>query len=773
MFKATIFKNIYITTEPLFVDVVEIFKRIKEGNSLVVIDKIRNASTKEESNEFKKRLPSICFSGRFSKREAEYLLEHSGLICLDIDDLKREDVEKIKEEIIKDEYIYGCFVSPSGLGLKLIIKITPDKNNHKSQFLALEKYYNEKLSKYTSTKENKKKDGGKINQNDGKYLTVHIDKSGKDVNRVCYESFDQDIYYNEDSEIWIECLEEVTEQKEVSDYDTVIQMLQVWIDKKESYFTGNRNNFLYQFSCAMCRYGVSEMRCLSYLHSRYDDYPLRELETTVRGAYKASEFGIEKFTENEKKTKTTTASVKSYDAKPVTAFWSINDKGRVKIDTKQFLKFVAANGFGIYRQNRGDNKLLFVKVLNMVVDVVTVVDIKKHVLEYVSKHAVDAVFDELQMKNRYFEPTFLNALPLIEVEQIRDKSDCSFIFFDEYYYKITANEMKRCGYVDLDGRHIWRSQVCKRGITEIVDYQDHAFNTFVFNAMGKDLEKYKSACSALGYGIHTYKKKRLAKLIYACDMALGELDGMASGGTGKNLFYESLKIVRSYVNIDGKDFDKKDKFKFQTVSDDTQIVLIDDYESDIKELFTKITGHFEVEKKSIEKKNFDFEVAPKIFVSSNSAPKGFSSSFNRRLHLLEFADHYNEINTPAKEFGDKDFFSDDWDQKDYNAVYSFLFACVQFYLKNGLVESINKIDNRFKQLVKNTGVDFAEYFKSFEFGENWHNGSDVFENYVKESGDDVGIQGFYSKLRKLAAIYGMKYETNGKGKSKEFKILKK
>ena len=90
-----------------------------------------------------------------------------------------------------------------------------------------------------------------------------------------------------------------------------------------------------------------------------------------------------------------------------------------------------------------------------------------------------------------------------------------------------------------------------------------------------------------------------------------------------------------------------------------------------------------------------------------------------------------------------------------------------------MVESINKIDNRFKQLVKNTGVDFAEYFKSFEFGENWHNGCYVFDDYIRETHDDIGIQGFYSKLRKLAAIYGMKYETNGKGKAKEFKILKK
>ena len=48
---------------------------------------------------------------------------------------------------------------------------------------------------------------GQRKAKDGSFLKVCVDKSGKDVNRVCYESYDPDIYYHEDSEMWCEIME--------------------------------------------------------------------------------------------------------------------------------------------------------------------------------------------------------------------------------------------------------------------------------------------------------------------------------------------------------------------------------------------------------------------------------------------------------------------------------------------------------------------------------------------------------------------------------------
>ena len=191
MGKITAFKNIFDRFEPHHLDVITIFRRIKEGKSKLLIEDIRKEKDKEIRNNYKKRLPSICFSGRFSQRGEKFLLEHSGYICLDIDNIKSQDMKSVRDKIEGDDYVLACFVSPSGNGFKVIIKITNDKTEHKGSFLALEQHFNELLQPY------------------------NIDKSGKDVSRVCYESYDPDIYHNPDSEVWDNVLDEVKSDKTI------------------------------------------------------------------------------------------------------------------------------------------------------------------------------------------------------------------------------------------------------------------------------------------------------------------------------------------------------------------------------------------------------------------------------------------------------------------------------------------------------------------------------------------------------------------------------
>lgn len=772
----TVFRNIFSKNDPMYMNEDIIFERIKGGNSKEIIEHIRNTEDPIKKANLKKRLPSICFSGRFPQRNAESLLQHSGFICLDIDEINKDDLQEIKKMITDDSYCMSCFISPSGFGLKVIIKINPDKHYHKMQFLALEQHFNRMLNGYTSLKKNEKELKGltvKIDESQGEFLRVCVDKSGKDVSRVCYESFDIDLYWNPDSEIWIEVLEEVIEHKNVEDVDENLKLLQIWIDKRESYHDGNKNKYLSKFLYATCRFGVPESDAKDYLQSNFPGLPFKDLQAMAKSCYSKGDFGTEKFTDQERKSKFINRKL---DAQvDVTAFWTINDKGRVKIDTKQFLKFIEVNGFGIYRQDGLGDKWQFIYINNMVVDVVGVLDIKKHILNYVEKHAPEPVFDELQMKNRYFENTFLNALPVVDVQQIRDTKDSSYVFFKEFYYEIKHDKINRYGYIDLQGRHIWKSQICKYDITKVMDrteYQNFSFPRFVFNAMGKDVQKYKSACASIGYGLHTYKKKRLAKMIYTCEESTDELDGLAAGGTGKEIFMECLKMVRNVVTVDGKDFDKRDKFKFQNVGDDTQIVCINDYEGDITELFNRITGDFEVERKGMNKTIMNFGTAPKMFVSANQSPKGFSNSYARRLHMVEFTNHYNENNTPSDEFGDRDFFSDDWNQDDWDALYSFLFNCIGEYLKNSLPKAIMNVDlHKFKHLVKNTGREFAEYFKELDVP-TWTEGIVLFNSYKEESKDDTTKQGFYRRLRSACKIYGYTLEDKGTGKDKMIQILK-
>ncbi len=81
----TIFKNIKSTATPYHREIEIAFERIKSGKSRELVEKIRNEKDKEKRNELKMQLPSICFSGVFTKRAADYCIEHSGYICLDFD----------------------------------------------------------------------------------------------------------------------------------------------------------------------------------------------------------------------------------------------------------------------------------------------------------------------------------------------------------------------------------------------------------------------------------------------------------------------------------------------------------------------------------------------------------------------------------------------------------------------------------------------------------------------------------------------------------------
>lgn len=134
-------------------------KRIQSGKSGTLIKQVRDGKKDK-----KKRLPIVCFSGEFSKRSDEALFEHSGYIVLDFDHV---DVDATKKALATDDYIYSCWVSPSGSGVKALVKIT-NPERHRDHFRALVKYFE-------------------------KQHGLEVDQSGINESRACYESYDPDI----------------------------------------------------------------------------------------------------------------------------------------------------------------------------------------------------------------------------------------------------------------------------------------------------------------------------------------------------------------------------------------------------------------------------------------------------------------------------------------------------------------------------------------------------------------------------------------------------
>lgn len=133
--------------------------RIQQGHSKKLIREVRKGH-----KEKKIKLPVICFSGEFSSRTDEGLFEHSEFIILDFDHV---DVKTTKTALATDDFIYSCWVSPSGDGIKALVRLT-NPERHRDHFRALITYFNRQYG-------------------------LEVDESGINESRACFESWDPDI----------------------------------------------------------------------------------------------------------------------------------------------------------------------------------------------------------------------------------------------------------------------------------------------------------------------------------------------------------------------------------------------------------------------------------------------------------------------------------------------------------------------------------------------------------------------------------------------------
>lgn len=271
----TIFKTVF-SKEPILITLENALSRIKTGKSKQRVLDIRMQIDKERRSELKVNLPSVFFSGRFKGTESTDLLEHSNFIVLDFDDVTTnpdvELVEQAKQELIKNKYIYACWISPSGNGLKGLVKVA-DGNKHEEHFAALQDEFK------------------------------GLDKSGKNVNRHCFESYDENIYINNDSKVFTKTkkIESVIEVVKVESSSKVFQNILVWLSNKgDAFVKGERNFFIFKLASACCRFGINENEAYSLCKLSFaneSSFSDRELLRTIKSAYKsnASSFGTAEF----------------------------------------------------------------------------------------------------------------------------------------------------------------------------------------------------------------------------------------------------------------------------------------------------------------------------------------------------------------------------------------------------------------------------------------------------------------------------------------------
>ena len=195
MFKITIFQGLPFKQEcinpvtgikyykimeypPSHEDISMVFDIIGQEKLKPQIDLMRtfHDTDKLKYDEQKHKLPICLFTGRFSNFSNSGLLESSNLVVIDFDKIPFQDMSTQRDIITKDPYTFAAFVSPSGKGYKVIVKVenNPDNTTHSEYLNALKVYYN----------------------------SPYWDNNCMGISRACFLSSDPSIYINWNSLIW-------------------------------------------------------------------------------------------------------------------------------------------------------------------------------------------------------------------------------------------------------------------------------------------------------------------------------------------------------------------------------------------------------------------------------------------------------------------------------------------------------------------------------------------------------------------------------------------
>jgi len=242
------------------VDIQKVLEQIKTGRWKKQIDEIRyhiNNGDTEQVNALKKRLPAFTISATFKQRGRTKVDvdTYTNLLHLDYDYI--DNVQELKAKVVDIPYTYAAFISPSGKGLKVLVKSDGSLSTHEYAFNTLKKYY------------------------DG-IVGITSDSGVKDFTRLCFISYDTALYLNEDAEVFMTQSYPSNETKSQEDLDWVWD----FTAKKKDFIEGNRNSFIHLYACNANRCDFEMNDVINYAYSYSDNtFPKKEIEQAIKSAY--------------------------------------------------------------------------------------------------------------------------------------------------------------------------------------------------------------------------------------------------------------------------------------------------------------------------------------------------------------------------------------------------------------------------------------------------------------------------------------------------------
>ena len=216
------------------------------------IEDLRNTIVQEDIKEIKESLDYVTIAGTFTSRDNSNLISSSGYLIIDIDDDKSLETRKKLEDC---EYTHLLFKSPRG-GFKIIVKILNVKNDDEYKEY-IESCW-EEYSKITP-----------------------VDKSGSDIARACFLSYDENVYYNPDSKIWID----KNKRKKISFLEIDSELINIFIPE---WVKGKRQNLALYLSGVLRNKGfgtIAIKNLIKEIMQRAGDSDYKERLSTVESTF--------------------------------------------------------------------------------------------------------------------------------------------------------------------------------------------------------------------------------------------------------------------------------------------------------------------------------------------------------------------------------------------------------------------------------------------------------------------------------------------------------
>lgn len=264
------------------ISIIGFLNLIKSSESFKAkIEEYRSETDKQKREELKKKLPAVTFSGTFKQhRNDTNLKTYSNYIVIDIDITDVGIVKRVKELMVQDPHIVTFFTSPSG-GIKALVY---GELHHREQSTIMYPF----IIWYFQ-----------------KYYNIELDSTSRNVSRLCFCSYDPDIYIAKKYAILkpsVAYLEHSRreEQKAINkrnkaindapvafDVSYIFEVAEGWVKRKLTYRVGARNEYVFRLSCILNEAGVPFDTALNLTLNRFSVKRERfnEVKATVNSAY--------------------------------------------------------------------------------------------------------------------------------------------------------------------------------------------------------------------------------------------------------------------------------------------------------------------------------------------------------------------------------------------------------------------------------------------------------------------------------------------------------